>query len=49
MEPYDLCFLKASSQDPRLRAMVEVIQSPAYHNQLSGLPGYDNRQSGELD
>lgn len=47
-EPYDLCFLKASGNDPRLRAMVEVIQSPAYQKQLAGLPGYDNRKTGEL-
>ncbi len=48
MEPYDLCFLKTLMDDPRLRAMVEVIQSPAYQKQLSGLPGYDNHQTGEL-
>lgn len=47
-EPYDLCFLKSSLHDPRLRAMVEVIQSPAYQKQIAGLPGYDNRKTGEL-
>jgi molybdate-binding protein/DNA-binding XRE family transcriptional regulator len=47
-EPYDLCFLKSSRNDPRLRAMVEVIQSPAYQKQLAELPGYDNHQTGEL-
>lgn len=47
-EPYDLCFLKASRNDPRLRAMVEVIQSAAYQKQLAGLPGYDNHLTGEF-
>jgi molybdate-binding protein/DNA-binding XRE family transcriptional regulator len=47
-EPYDLCFLKSSANDPRLGAMVEVIQSSAYRKQLAGLPGYDSHQTGEL-
>lgn len=47
-EPYDLCFHKASRNDPRVQAMVEVIQSPAYQKQLAGLPGYDNHKTGEL-
>jgi len=47
-EPYDLCFLNASRNDPRLRAMVEVIQSPAYRKQLAGLPGYENNLTGEF-
>lgn len=47
-EPYDLCFHKATRNDPRVQAMVEVIQSPAYQKQLADLPGYDNHKTGDL-
>lgn len=47
-EPYDLCFLKSAQNDPRIRAMVDVIRSPTFLKQLSGLPGYSNHQTGDI-
>jgi molybdate-binding protein/DNA-binding XRE family transcriptional regulator len=47
-EAYDLCFPAAWEGDPRLTALVRVVRSAAYRQLLGELPGYDVRQSGEL-
>ena len=47
-EAFDLCLAAGSLDDPRLRALVEVIRSPAYRRLLGELPGYDSRATGEF-
>jgi molybdate-binding protein/DNA-binding XRE family transcriptional regulator len=46
---YDLCILSSAMDDPRIRALVEVVRSATYRRILSDLPGYENRKTGELD
>lgn len=46
---YDLCFADRDRDDPRIRALVEVVRSPAYLKALGELPGYDGDGGGELD
>ncbi len=45
-EGYDLCFTNHSENDPRIQALVRVIQSNQYRHLLSELPGYDSTQTG---
>jgi molybdate-binding protein len=47
-EAYDLSFTAASESDPRIAALVRVVRSPAYRQLMGDLPGYDVRQTGEL-
>jgi molybdate-binding protein len=46
-EFYDLCFADASSDDPRVRALVRVLRSPEYRAQIAALPGYTADETGE--
>jgi molybdate-binding protein/transcriptional regulator with XRE-family HTH domain len=39
-EAYDLCFSSRLSEDPRLRALLEVVRSPSYGKWLADLSGY---------
>jgi molybdate-binding protein/DNA-binding XRE family transcriptional regulator len=47
-EVYDLCFPQRWEADPRIRALVEVVRSPAYRKAQGELPGYQSADSGEL-
>lgn len=47
-EMYDLCFPHALADDPRIQALVRVVQSPEYRRLLGELPGCDSRHAGEL-
>jgi molybdate-binding protein len=47
-EAYDLCYPSRYEDDPRLRALVEVVQSLSYRGLLGELPGYDSSETGEL-
>lgn len=47
-EGYDLCFTHAVKDDPRVQALVRVVQSREYRQLLGELPGYDSRRAGEL-
>jgi molybdate-binding protein len=47
-EAYDLCFPARWENDPRIRALLEVVRSPAYRKALGELPGYDSAETGEL-
>jgi molybdate-binding protein len=47
-ESYELCFAAASLQDPRVRALVEAVRSPAYRQCLGELPGYNISSAGEI-
>ena len=48
LEGYDLCFTATTEHDPRVQALVRVIQSSEYRRLLGELPGYDTHQTGEL-
>ena len=45
-EYYDLCFLAEQEQDPRILALIRVLQSVAYRRLLADLPGYDTAATG---
>jgi putative molybdopterin biosynthesis protein len=47
-EAYDLCFARSSESDPRVQALVRVIQSREYRHLVGELPGYDMRHAGEV-
>lgn len=47
-ESYDVCFTTQQSHDPRVQALVRVIQSSDYRRLLGELPGYDIAQTGHL-
>jgi molybdate-binding protein/DNA-binding XRE family transcriptional regulator len=47
-EVYDLCFPDALKTDPRLRALIDTVRSPAYRRLLGELPGYDCKRAGGL-
>lgn len=48
-EAYELCIPELSLDDPRIRALIEVVQSSSYRKMLSGLPGYDSRKTGAAE
>ena len=47
-EAYDLCFDSASTQDPRVQALIAVVRSSDYRAHISELPGYFAKHSGEV-
>jgi molybdate-binding protein/DNA-binding XRE family transcriptional regulator len=47
-EGFDLCFTTKQSHDPRVQALVRVIQSSDYRRLLSELPGYSTNDTGSL-
>ncbi|MRR59133.1 MAG: helix-turn-helix domain-containing protein [Deltaproteobacteria bacterium] len=47
-EAYDLCILRSQEDDPRLRALVEVVRSLSLRSMLRELPGYDVGDTGEM-
>lgn len=46
-DDYDMCFPSALAEDPRLLALVKVVQSAAYRKTLAELPGYRVARSGQ--
>jgi molybdate-binding protein len=47
-EAYDLCFPERCGEDPRIRALLDVVRSPSYRKALGQLPGYNSAETGEL-
>ncbi len=47
-EGFDLCFTNKHEHDPRVQALVRVVQSSEYRDLLGELPGYDVSQTGTL-
>jgi len=47
-EAYDLCIPEAFEEDPRVRALIEVVRSKLLRSLLGDLPGYDNKETGEM-
>ncbi len=47
-EAYDLCIPQAYADDPRVKALIEVVQSKSFRHMLNELPGYDGEVAGDL-
>lgn len=47
-ERYELVFQKEDLEKPLFRAMVEIVQSPAFRQELEGMGGYDIRETGRI-
>jgi molybdate-binding protein/transcriptional regulator with XRE-family HTH domain len=47
-ESYDLCFPDALKGDPRFKALIDTVRSPAYRHLLGELPGYHSAESGQI-
>jgi molybdate-binding protein/transcriptional regulator with XRE-family HTH domain len=47
-ESLDLCFPAALEDDPRVLALVRLVQSRAHRQRLADLPGYDVTRTGAL-
>lgn len=47
-ESLDFCFPAGRQTDPRILALVRLVQSRSWRRLLSELPGYDARETGEL-
>jgi molybdate-binding protein/transcriptional regulator with XRE-family HTH domain len=47
-EAYDLAYPIEWADDPRIRALVEVVRSGEYQRLVGELPGYDTSAAGEL-
>jgi molybdate-binding protein/transcriptional regulator with XRE-family HTH domain len=47
-ETYDFCYPERFAEDRRLRALIDVVRSPAYRSLLGELPGYSIDGSGAI-
>jgi len=47
-EALDLCFPSAIQHDPRIQTLVRLLRARAYRRLVSELPGYDARETGEM-
>ena len=47
-ETFDLCFSAARQHDPRLEALVRLLRTRACRRLISELPGYEARETGEI-
>lgn len=47
-EAYDLCFAAGAEHDPRIRALLTVIESPRFRKLIGELPGYATADTGTL-
>ena len=47
-EALDLCFPAAIRHDPRIQALVRLLQGRACRRLISELPGYEARETGEI-
>jgi len=48
-EIFQMCYPEAYEDDPRLKALIDSLQSRAYRNLLADLPGYDAVECGESE
>jgi molybdate-binding protein/transcriptional regulator with XRE-family HTH domain len=47
-EDYDLCFSERLAGDYRVQALIQALRSPSQRLALGELPGYDSRETGEM-
>lgn len=47
-ETYDLCFPTKSGKDPRIMALLSLLQSQSYRRLIGDLPGYETGEMGEV-
>ncbi len=48
VEPYELCLRRDRLDDPRVRALLEVLRERGFRRLVDDLPGYDASAMGEL-
>ncbi|WP_269526873.1 substrate-binding domain-containing protein [Coraliomargarita parva] len=48
-EALDFIFHESMLEDPRIQALIRLLQSKSYRRVLSELPGYDSRETGGLN
>jgi molybdate-binding protein/DNA-binding XRE family transcriptional regulator len=48
-EALDFIFHESLLDDPRIQALIRLLQSKSYRRMLSELPGYDSRETGGLN
>ena len=48
MEALDLCYSTTTQGDPRFQALVRLLRGRGYRRFVSELPGYDARETGEI-
>ncbi|MGZ0706882.1 substrate-binding domain-containing protein [Coraliomargarita sp. W4R53] len=48
-EALDFVFHESMIEDPRIQALIRLLQSKSYRRTLSELPGYDSRETGDLN
>ncbi|HVJ85733.1 MAG TPA: substrate-binding domain-containing protein [Caulifigura sp.] len=46
-EDYDLVFAEASGGDPRIRGLLQLLESPRYRQIVGELPGYNSDETGQ--
>ena len=47
-ERYDIVFRKEDAEKPHFQALLNVIRSDVFHNEVAGMGGYDLSQTGQL-
>ena len=47
-EAYDLCFPTDLADDPRIRALIELVRAASFRRSLAELPGYRARSTGDV-
>ena len=47
-EYYDLCYVAAMEDDPRIQALVSAVRSPAYRQLLGEVVGYETGDAGQI-
>lgn len=47
-EPHDLCVPTTELDDPKIQALIEVVQSQSYRRLMAELPGYTSQDAGAI-
>jgi len=48
-ESLDFCFSSRSQREPRIQALIRLLRSRSYRRLVAELPGYDARQTGQIE
>lgn len=47
-ERYDLVFLRQNADKPQFQALLSILRSPVFRNEIAGMGGYDVSRMGDL-
>jgi putative molybdopterin biosynthesis protein len=47
-ERYDIVYKKENENSPEIKTMLQIITSPAYHQEITNVGGYDTTEMGSL-